>query len=165
RVAVLTLHVPAGLRLGALGARLGLLLLVAAAVGLQLGLAGAAGGHAAPAAAPAGLAGQRPAPAAQPGEHVLHLRQGHLGAALPGLGVLGEDVQDERGAVDHLGLGRVLQVDDLGGGELAVAHHGVGAGGLHDVAQLGGLAGADVGGGVGFGAALDHALEIGRAHV
>ncbi len=45
----------------------------------------------------------------------------------------------------------------LAGGELAVADHGVGAGRQDDVAQLLGLAGADVGGRVGLVAALDRA--------
>ena len=105
------------------------------------------------------LAGQRLAPAAQPRQHVLHLRERDLGLALAGLGVLGEDVEDQRGAVHHLDLDHVLQVDQLGRGQLPVADHRVGAGLGDDVAQLLGLAGADVGGRVGLVAALGHALE------
>ena len=44
-------------------------------------------------------------------------------------------------------------------GQLTVADHGVGAGGEHHLAQLLGLPRADVGGRVGFVAALDEALE------
>ena len=65
--------------------------------------------------------------------------------------MLGEDVEDQRGAVDDLDLELVLQLAQLAGRELAVADHGVGAGGVHGVAQLVDLAGADEGGRVGRG--------------
>src|SRR5699024_11035338 len=76
----------------------------ATAVQLDLGLTGSPRAHARPAGrhAAAGLPGHRLAPAAQSGQQVLQLGQLHLGLALPGLGVLGEDVQDEGGAVDDL---------------------------------------------------------------
>ena len=62
--------------------------------------------------------------------------------ALPSrlLGVLGEDVEDQGGPVDDLDLDDVFELAQLAGGELAVADHGVGAGGEHDVAQLARLA-------------------------
>src|SRR5690606_27432664 len=104
-----------------------------APVGLDLGLAGAAQAHAAVAAgAPAGLPGQRPAPAAQPRQQVAELGQLDLGLALAAPRVLGEDVQDERGAVDDLDLDHVLQLPELAGGQLTVADDGVGAGGGGD---------------------------------
>ena len=53
-----------------------------------------------------------------------------------------------------LTLSDLLQLAELAGGQLAVADHGVGAGGGDDVADLGGLARADVGGRVGLVAAL-----------
>ena len=49
------------------------------------------------------------------------------------------------------------------GRQFAVADDGVGTGGQHHVAQLGRLARADVGRGVGLAAALDHAFEHLRA--
>src|ERR1035441_6346655 len=91
---------------------------------------------AAPAAAgypSAGLPGQRLAPAAEPGQHVLQVGQLHLGLALPAAGVLGENVEDQRGPVDHLDLHHAFPPPQLAGGELAVADHGVRAGRRDDV--------------------------------
>ena len=73
--------------------------------------------------------------------------------------MLGEDVENERGAVDDLDLDRLLQRGQLGGTQLTVADHGVGAGGEHDLAQLLRLPRADVGRRVGLVAALNQALE------
>ncbi len=73
--------------------------------------------------------------------------------------MLGEDVEDQRGAVDHLDLELLLQLAQLAGRELAVADHGVGAGVLDGVAQLVDLSGADVGGRVGPRPTLDEAGE------
>ena len=75
----------------------------------------------------ADLPGQVAAPAAQPLGQVLQLGQLDLRLALGRLGVLGEDVEDQRGPVDHLDLDPVLQVAQLAGRQLAVADHGVGA--------------------------------------
>ncbi len=58
-----------------------------------------------------------------------------------------------------LDLDRLLQRVELRGAQFAVADHGVGTGGHHDLAQLLRLAGADVGRRVGLVAALDEALE------
>ena len=52
---------------------------------------------------------------------------------------------------------------ELRGAQLAVADHGVGAGGHHDLAQLLRLARADVGRRVGLVAALDQSFEHLRA--
>jgi hypothetical protein len=73
--------------------------------------------------------------------------------------VLGEDVEDEGGPVDDLDLDDLLELTQLAGRELTVADDRVGAGGPHDVAELVGLAGADVRRRVRLVAALDHALE------
>ena len=110
----------------------------APAVGLDLGLTRAAGTDAATAGHPAtGLPGERLTPAAQPRQHVLHLRELDLGLALPAGRVLGEDVEDQRGAVDDLDLEDLLQLVELAGRQLAVADHRVGAGRRDDVADLG----------------------------
>ena len=137
----------------------------AAAVGLDLGLAGPAGADATTASAgpAARLPGHRLTPTAQPRQHVLHLRQFHLRLALPAGGVLSEDVQDQRGAVDDLYLDDLLQRGQLGGAQFAVADDGVGAGGDDGLAQFGGLARTDVGRRVRLVPALDHALEDLRA--
>ena len=131
-----------------------------AAVGLDLGLAGSAGAHS-PAAATGttALTRHRLAPAAQPWQHVLHLSQFHLSLALATGGVLGEDVQDQCGAVDNLDPHNLLQGIQLRRTEFAITDHGVGSGRSHDLAQFDGLAGSDVSGRVGFVATLDDALE------
>ena len=73
--------------------------------------------------------------------------------------MLGEDVQDEGGAVDDLDADDVLQGAALGGGELAVDDDRVGSGGGHDVGQLVSLAAAQVGGGIGVVAPLDEGVQ------
>ncbi len=129
-------------------------------VSFQLGLAGTAGADAAAAGHPAArLPGQRLAPAAQPGQHVLQLGQFHLGLALAAARVLGEDVQDQGGPVDHLDLDDAFQAAQLARGELAVADHGVGTGRGHDVGQLAGLARTHVGSRVDPAAPLDETVE------
>ena len=66
----------------------------AAAIDLELGLARATGADA------AGLLAEARALAAQAGQPVAQLGQLDLGLALVAVGVLGEDVEDHRGAVD-----------------------------------------------------------------
>ena len=164
RQATRALGVAGGLHALDLAAQLGHPLADATAVGFDLRLAGTTQAHAAVAAgATTGLPRHRFTPATQPRQHVLHLRERDLRLALPRGRVLGEDVEDQGGPVDDLHLHDLLQRRELGGGELAVADDGVGAGIEHHLAQFVGLAGADVGGGVGTVAALDEALEHLRA--
>ena len=123
------LDLPAHRHLGDLAAQLGDARPDPAPVSLDLGFTGPAGADAAAAGHPAaGLPGQRLTPAAQPRQQVLQLRQLDLRLALLAAGVLGEDVQDQRGAVDDLHLHHALQRRSWLGGELAVADDGVGAG-------------------------------------
>ena len=144
-----------------LAAQLGDLGVDPAPVGLDLGLTGTAAADAAALRAdPAtGLAGQVATPAAQPLLHVAQLGELDLGLALPRLRVLGEDVEDQRGAVDDLDLDAVLEVPQLAGRELAVADHRVRAGRLDDLAQPVDLAAADVRRRVGLLAALVERVE------
>ena len=143
--ALAALDLPPGRHPGDLPAELGHPGADPAPVGLDLGLAGAAAPDPATAGDPATrLPGHRLAPAAEPGQQVRELRELDLGLALPAPGVLGEDVEDQRGAVDDLDLDDALERAQLAGRELAVADHGVGTG-RHDVGQFGGLARADVG--------------------
>ena len=71
-----------------------------------------------------------------------------------------EDLQDHRGAVEHLHAGRLLQISRLRRRDVVIDEHrldrrgGLGAGQRH---QLRELAAADHGGGVERRAALDHA--------
>ena len=124
------------------------------AVGLELGLPGAAqpdpagapGSHP-PGRPPARLAGQVRPHAGQPRQPVLELGQLHLDLPLAGVGVLGEDVQDEGGAVDQLDLlpERLLQAALLPGGQLLVEDDHAGGELGHPFLQLLDLALADVG--------------------
>src|SRR6478609_3337667 len=106
-----------------------------------------------------GLTGHRLTPATQAGQEVLQLGQLDLRAALAALGVLGEDVEDQRRAVDDLHLDDVLERAPLARGELAVADDGVGPLLDDDVAQLERLALAQPRRGVGLLATLDDTLE------
>ena len=86
----------------------------AAAVGLELRFAGTAGADA------AAQPGHFGAPAGQPGQQVVELRQFHLQAAFAGSGPGSEDVEDELGAIDDLGIEGLLEVALLGGGQVVV---------------------------------------------
>mmetsp|Transcript_26705 Transcript_26705/g.83651 ORF Transcript_26705/g.83651 Transcript_26705/m.83651 type:complete len:604 (-) Transcript_26705:37-1848(-) len=121
-----------------------------AAVHLDLPLAGAAQAHAAGLAAAAGLALEvRPEPR-EPRQAVAREGELHLQDALLGAGVLAEDVQDERRAVQHLDArllaaeGR-LEVALLPRAQLLVQDHGLAPQRLHGRAHLAHLAGPDVG--------------------
>ena len=137
------------LKLGHAGAQ-------AAAVHLNLGLTGTTradtltGGGTA-----TGLTGQGRTPTAQTRQHVLQLGQLDLSLTLAGLSVLRKDVENQGGAVDDLHLDDVLEGAALGGGQLGINNHGVGAGDLHNVLELQGLAGAEEGARVGLEAALN----------
>ena len=96
----------------------------AAAVGFQLGFAGTAGADAA--AQPRHLH----AVAGEARQQVVQLRQFHLQAAFAGAGARGEDIEDELGAVDDLGIEGLFQVALLGGGQVVVEDDDVGGAGL-----------------------------------
>ena len=59
------------------------------------------------------------------------LRQLDLEATLAGAGVLGEDVEDQRSAVEDLDVELAFEAALLPGRELVVEDHGVGARGEH----------------------------------
>ncbi len=92
-------------------------------VDLELGLAGAS-----PGADATGLLGQPGAAPPQAGQAVPVLGQLDLGLALEARGVLGEDVEDHRGAVDGRPPEQLLQVELLGRGQLVVEDDGVAVG-------------------------------------
>ena len=79
----------------------------------------------------------------QPRQPVAQQRQLDLRLALQRVRVLGEDVEDDRGAVDRGAAEHLLQVVLLRRGELVVEHDGVGVDRQAHVAQLLDLALAD----------------------
>ncbi len=125
----------------------------APAVDLELGLTGTPGADA------RALLAELDAATAQAGEAVAQLRELHLQHALLAGGVLGEDVEDQRDAVDDVALEQRLEVALLRGRQLVVEHHDVDVERVGELAQLRGLALADVGRGVGPVAALELALD------
>ena len=106
-----------------------------------------------------GLLGELHAAAAQAWQPVAQQRQLDLGLALLAGGVLGEDVEDHRGAVDGGAPEQLLEVVLLRRGELVVEDDGVAVDLEGDLAQLLGLALADVVGGVGRVASLHDARD------
>src|SRR5690606_11533093 len=87
--------------------------------------------------------GQFGAASRQPGQQVAQLRQFHLQLALAGPCPLGEDIQDQLGAVQHTGVEGLLQVAGLGGAEVVVENDQVSAGFGHLPRQFLQLAAAD----------------------
>ena len=77
-----------------------------------------------------------------------------LELALGRVGVVGEDVEDDRRAVDHRHVERLLEVALLARLELVVAGHEVGPRGGDRLLELGELALAEVAVRIGCGAAL-----------
>ncbi len=101
-----------------------------AAVGLQLRLAGAADADASrsSAGAPAGLAGQVGPGPRQTRQPVFVLGKLDLERSLPRMGVLGEDVEDQRGAIQQFDVVAedLLELALVTGGELIVEEDDVG---------------------------------------
>ena len=133
----------------------------AAAVGLDLGLTRATCADTAgrPTRTTTGLPTEGLTPAAQAREEILHLREGDLRASGATARMLGEDVQDQPGPVHDLDLDDLLQMPELARTQLTVTDHRVSTARHDDVAQLAGLAGSDVGRGVGSITALDDTVE------
>ena len=98
-------------------------------VDFELGLTRSSGADA------TGLLGERSARAAQSRQAVLQQRQFDLGLAFGRARVLGEDVEDHRGAVDRRATEQLLQVALLGGRQVVFEDHGVGVDGEADVAR------------------------------
>jgi len=96
-----------------------------AAVGLDLALAGTSGPDAAVDAPGAQAFEVGPQPP-HPSQVVLELCELNLELALGRVGVVGEDVEDDRGAVDHRHAERLLEVALLARQELVVAGDQVG---------------------------------------
>src|SRR5699024_2638980 len=109
------------------------------------------------------LPGHRLTPASQAREEVFQLRELDLGLAFLGFRVLGEDVEDERGAIDDLHLHYGFEPAALGRSEFGVNDDGVGAGSGDEIGELPGLSRSQVRGRIGGVASLEHPVEHGRA--
>ncbi len=132
----------------------------APAVDLELRLARSPGPDA------TGLLAQRGTAAAQAGQAVAQQGQLHLRLALGAARVLGEDVEDDRGAVDGGAAEELLEVPVLRRGQVVVEHDGVGVEALAQRGDLLGLAAADEGRRVGSVAPLhDAAHDVGARAV
>jgi hypothetical protein len=107
----------------------------------------------------AGLPRQRLTPATQSRQHVLELGKLDLRLALAAARMLGEDIQNQRGAIDDLYLHDVLELAQLTRAQLAIANHRVRASRSDDFGQFRGLASADVCCRVGPLAPLNETLE------
>ena len=118
-------------------------------VDLALGLTRAPGADA------AGLLAEPGAHPPEPGQAVVEQGQLDLRLALRTVGVLGEDVEDHRRAVDGGATQQLLEVELLGRCELVVEHDRVAVRLEGHGLQLVDLAPADVVGGVGRVPALD----------
>ena len=126
----------------------------APAIDLELGLTRAAGAPIAGA-----LLAELVAPPAQARQAVAQLRELDLHHAFLAARVLGEDVEDQRDAVDDVDLEQLLEVALLRGRELVVEDHEVDVERVGELLQLLGLARTDVGRGVGRVAPLQHELD------
>ena len=97
--------------------------------------------------------------AGQAGQQILVLRQLHLETALPGAGPLGENVQDQTAAVQHLHAQTLRQNPHLGRGQVIVEDHHGGAVGPAEIPHLLHLALADERAGVRRGTVLQHGAD------
>ena len=96
---------------------------------------------------------------AQTRQAIPELGELHLHHALLAVRMLGEDVEDQRDAIDDVAREQLLEVALLRGRELVVEHHEVDVERFRELAQLFRLARTDVGGGIGSVAPLEHELD------
>ena len=94
---------------------------------------------------------------------VHQLGQFHLQAAFPRAGPAREDIEDQLGAIQHPYLQGVFEVALLGGREIVVEHHQIGANGTGQRSQFTDLALAQQRGGLRRLARLADAVQHERA--
>ena len=125
-----------------------------AAVHLELRLARS------PRADPTSLLGESDTLSSKAREPVAAEGELNLRLTFRGVGVLGEDVEDHRSAVDGGPTEDLLKIALLGGSQFVVEDDRVGVDGLADPAQFLRLAPPDVGGRIGCRAPLQHAGRL-----
>ncbi len=123
------------------------------AFGFEFGFAGT------PGADTTALAGHRLAASGEAGQHVFELGEFDLEFARTGLGALGEDVEDDLGAIDDVDADLGFEVAGLDRGKVAVEDDEVCADGLGVEGDFLDFAFADDGLGVGTGAFLEDGFE------
>ena len=114
----------------------------APSIRLELRLAGTAGEH------PGTLLREACSATSKAGEVVPVHRELHLERTNLGVGVLGEDVEDEAFPIDHVAAEELLEVALLSRCQLVVEHHHVDVESVGQGGDLLRLARADIGGGI-----------------
>src|SRR5690606_26190773 len=92
-------------------------------------------------------------------QQVLELREFDLSLAFAALGVLAEDVEDDRGAIDHFHLDDVLECAPLARRQLAVGDDGVSTGRCDEVLELLRLPASEIRGRVWLRTPLQYAVQ------
>jgi hypothetical protein len=109
-----------------------------------------------------GLARHRITPTTKAGKQVVELREFDLRLTFAGLGVLGENVQDDRGPVDDLDFDGILECAALARGEFSVGNHSVSTNGHDNFVEFFDLSAAKVRGWVWVRLTLKHTIKDNR---
>jgi hypothetical protein len=132
-----------------------------ATVNLNLGFTGTTRAHSGALTADLAtrLPGHRVTPTTKARKQVIELGKFDLGFTFAGLGVLGENVEDDCGPVDYLHFYGVFECAALARGKLCVGNDGVDANGHNDLVKFLDLSATKIGGGVWVRLALKHTVE------
>jgi hypothetical protein len=109
------------------------------------------------------LTRHRITPTTKAREEVVELCELDLGLTFAGLGVLGEDIEDHRGPVNHLDLDGVFERAALARGELGVCNNSVCPNGHDDLVKFLDLSATKIGGWVWVRLPLKHTVEHNRS--
>jgi hypothetical protein len=90
------------------------------------------------------------------------LREFNLGLTLAGLCVLGKDVENHCGAVNHFDLDGIFECAALAWREFGIGNNGIGPDSNDDLVKFLDLSAPEVGGGIRVGLSLKHAIKNNR---